>query len=854
MFKIPGRSKNVPESPLRLLYELNKVEAPRLQQGESLKAYKKLEELSDISIEMPAGSGKTLVGGYIAGYEIEANSHRVVYACATNQLANQTKELLDSYGLNTVLLIGKTSTFEYSDKMKYLNNKSIAVTTYSHIFNMNPFFDDPDVLIFDDAHAAENSISELWTVKIKKYEQSEIYNTFYKIVRSSISQSVQNKIDTESYGQNYSKIDIISHHNWYNKIDEIRSYLDTVAGGTNIFYGWSKLRELLEFCQIFINDKEIIIKPSYYPNQLHSSFSGAKKRIYMSATIGEPGDLEKIFSVKEITKISEFEGGLEKVSGRRLLLFPEDTFDSSLIENIVLTAINKQSRVLVLTSTNRDVENVKKWVEEKATKYKVFTKVDIEESLAIFKNSDHSILILANRYEGIDLKDAECRLQIMLDFPTSVGETELFLQNTIKASTVLSNKVAMRFTQALGRCTRSRNDFAAVMILGDSLKKYLFKREFKNLLPSEIHAELNLSLEQFEFFQEIDQWEASFDAFMKHGDEWKDAEEYLQEKTKLLNLEKSEIIQIGDYQNEIDFQYNIIEKKYEQAHRNIDIILKNLSGREGLEGYRAWWNYNKSIVYTLQENNDKSSEFVEKALFASNNKNWLVPHKLSSFEAKKCEFKSEEEEQIDYVIEFAQNQYGNSAIFNKKIERIRAKLYEGNPTEYEQAFVDLGKMLGYNAYKPNDKLSGVPDGVWQFGEISITFEIKSGRKNRQKVIPLEDISQAYRHREWLEMNRKVELDSIIPVMVEFDTMENDKAHNHIASKVFLFTVEDSHKLFDCISSIYRETIAKFDTISIDEVKLYLMKEFKSNNLFAELFVQNLRIRTISQMNEVNTSS
>lgn len=42
----------------------------------------------------------------------------------------------------------------------------MAVTTYSSLFNTNPFFDDADALIVDDVHAAENYISDLWSLRV----------------------------------------------------------------------------------------------------------------------------------------------------------------------------------------------------------------------------------------------------------------------------------------------------------------------------------------------------------------------------------------------------------------------------------------------------------------------------------------------------------------------------------------------------------------------------------------------------------------------------------------------------------------------------------------------------------------
>ena len=42
------------------------------------------------------------------------------------------------------------------------------VTTYSSLFNTNPFFDNADVLIVDDAHAAEGYISRCWSLRVQR--------------------------------------------------------------------------------------------------------------------------------------------------------------------------------------------------------------------------------------------------------------------------------------------------------------------------------------------------------------------------------------------------------------------------------------------------------------------------------------------------------------------------------------------------------------------------------------------------------------------------------------------------------------------------------------------------------------
>jgi hypothetical protein len=43
-----------------------------------------------------------------------------------------------------------------------------VVTTFSGLFNVNPEFGDPDIIIVDDAHAAENYFANHWSVTVLK--------------------------------------------------------------------------------------------------------------------------------------------------------------------------------------------------------------------------------------------------------------------------------------------------------------------------------------------------------------------------------------------------------------------------------------------------------------------------------------------------------------------------------------------------------------------------------------------------------------------------------------------------------------------------------------------------------------
>ncbi|MEF2967404.1 DEAD/DEAH box helicase [Paenibacillus sp. M1] len=84
-------------------------------------------------------------------------NERVVYLCPTNQLVNQVvEEAKNKYDIHPIAFTGSNKNYNPLDKAAYRDAEAIAVTNYSSLFNSGPFFNNPNFIILDDAHAAEN--------------------------------------------------------------------------------------------------------------------------------------------------------------------------------------------------------------------------------------------------------------------------------------------------------------------------------------------------------------------------------------------------------------------------------------------------------------------------------------------------------------------------------------------------------------------------------------------------------------------------------------------------------------------------------------------------------------------------
>lgn len=97
------------------------------EQADVLRAYAAGHvESADVALELPTGSGKTLVGLLIAEWRRLAMGERVAFVCPTNQLARQTYEKSRGYGIEPVLLVGPSDDWDAASHSRFQQGEAVA--------------------------------------------------------------------------------------------------------------------------------------------------------------------------------------------------------------------------------------------------------------------------------------------------------------------------------------------------------------------------------------------------------------------------------------------------------------------------------------------------------------------------------------------------------------------------------------------------------------------------------------------------------------------------------------------------------------------------------------------------------
>ena len=286
----------------------------------------------------------------------------------------------------------------------------------------------------------------------------------------------------------------------------MRDFLDE-ALTNNLRFPWGMIRANLPACHIFLSWSVITIRPIIPPAMTHSPFASASQRIYMSATLGEGGDLERITGVRVIERLPAPEGWERQGSGRRFVLFPDFSLPRMTADYAIANVVGKSPRTLILTPDGNTAKRVTDLLDENCPSLNILTAGDIEASLDAFTTSDQAALVLAGRYDGLDLPGDACHLEVIYGLPSATDAQERFLFTRLGAHALLRDRIRTRLTQALGRCTRSATDHSVVIIAGERTLDFCLKSEYKSGFHPELQAEFEygFTASDFQFPDEFDE-------------------------------------------------------------------------------------------------------------------------------------------------------------------------------------------------------------------------------------------------------------------------------------------------------------------------------------------------------------
>jgi hypothetical protein len=587
---------------------------------------------------------------------------------------------------------------------------------------------------------------------------------------------------------------------------------------------------------------EVLLRPFVPPTRFHPAFEDAEQRVYLSATLGMAGELERSFGRRSVPRIAIPADWERHGSGRRLALLPGAGMDAGAATDFIRATIGGQPRALVLVPSYRQAEGVRELLPDD---WDVAGFEDVDDRLEPFRSTDQCALVLANRYDGIDLPGDACRMILVNGLPTGTHLQERFLYEAVGARSALRERIRTRLMQGMGRATRSRSDRAVVLLSGEDL--LMFIRDPNNLagLRAEQQAELKyglfLSAEGHDLASVVE-------SFLSADDEWAEAEEYLRQEAETVDLDAPEgARQLHEAAPE---EVRACEAGWRgepgQATAHAQAAVRRLTvGAVG--AYRtlwkvlaAHWAAQHAAVTGEPLDVRVAAELGRDAAASARTREWKPPLPEVAVSAEAEELDSRAVRIAEVLLPLSR-----SPRVDRYIEDLDAWIASDEAKTFERALERLGSMMGFDSVRPG--ASAAPDAAWRDGADQLLWEAKS-EQLEGGVVSARVVRQANSHPTWVQRQLDWESDATaVTFLVSPREGVEREAVAVAADHVHLCGLEGAREMAREVAEMWRELVPRVQGLTSTDAAELIAQQLAGRSLTTADIAGRLGSKRISDI-------
>jgi replicative superfamily II helicase len=405
----------------------------------------------DIIVKLHTGQGKTLIGLLILQSRLNEDVRPVVYLCPNNFLVDQTATQAAEFGFHCVVATGDSDLPD-----DFIDGKAILITSVQKLFNglskfgLGPRSIPIGTIVMDDSHACIDAIRDACVIKVDN--QHPAYSEILQLFGPELErQGAGSYADIRQ--QKYDAFLPIPYWDWTDKIPTVAQILSRRPQSNEVKFPWPVLRDKLEDCLCIVSGAGLEISPYLPPLHLFGSYDKARYRVFMSATVTNDSFLVKGLGLSKDVITNPLMDKNEKWAGEKMILIPS-LIDPALNRGKIVQVFAKpvpgrKSGVVALTPSFSTCQDWKGYGAQVADRSNIASYVER------LKNGDcEKTLVLANRYDGIDLPDRSCRILILDSTPFSEHLFDRYAERCRGDSEVIATRRARMIEQGLGRSVR----------------------------------------------------------------------------------------------------------------------------------------------------------------------------------------------------------------------------------------------------------------------------------------------------------------------------------------------------------------------------------------------------------------
>ena len=705
----------------------------RTSQQRVLKEYTKNHlDTSDLAIEMPTGEGKTLVALLIADYALD-QGQAVAYLTGTRQLADHAAREAKRLRLDAVQFAGG----QYGNEalLKYHEAESVGIMNYWVYFNADPTPQPADLIIFDDAHLAEQPLADMDTLRVSSIliDTAGLYKEICDIILTHTKAYEGLRSMRDGNADPATPPELISFQHW---IDANQSVYDCVHASDFISYGdgrfvWQRVRNKLDRCCLVISASGLEIRPYHPLTTLNKWYSDASQRLYMSATLGQMEDLQRRLGSNTIHKLNYSPPSSESMTGRRLLILRHSEKESGEVPVPEWTLKQIEcagGRAAWLCSSNAEADLIQEWLEDK--NFPVFRlQAGNEEIIQDWHKAVDGSLVTAGRYDGLDLIGDVCRLVIIPTIPHSNSELERFVTRYLGDASFTYHRIGQRITQAIGRANRAPDDYAMYLGLDPRFGKRLSYPDVMDSIPSDSRSVVVSALKLLDSgMDEIDRICSEF---------WSSKGKRLEDTRGLTTLKKrpgrrrQKSSETSTAMDEIQAVTELWIGDYSRAAAAAQRVADELS-QAGQVEHSGFWRYVEAHAHYCRNRKkdvSKAADVLRSATQDAPRTSWFA--RLARM-ADELSNSSSGINRLDSLFRAWDQELRDSGSVHQLYQRMsreRSHLL-GTHDQRCDALVALGRLSGVSGRRPDRREQAAPDCLWwwysKHREERRVWEVKTG--------------------------------------------------------------------------------------------------------------------------------
>lgn len=688
----------------------------------------------DLVIKTNTGGGKTIAGLLILQASLHEGKGPVLYVAPDSHLAARVVQEAENLGLRVVT---------EPDAAPFLSGGAICVTTMQILLNGRSRFGvlgsstrqpvKVGTVVVDDAHAALALAEQQTHLTIPASHPA--HAALLALFEDALSDQGQNAYMNIKDGDR-SAVLRVPFWTWRERQTEVLNVLRPHRMDNTFQWTWPLIADLLPLCQAIASADAIEIQPPCPPIEMIPTFAEADRRIYLTATLADDSVLVTHFNADPASVAASIVPESAADLGDRLVLAPHELIPGIDEDDIRAFAAGfaQSVNVVVLAPS---WPKAAKWLGY--AQRTVSKPTDISAVVEELKAGHVGLVVIVNRYDGIDLPDNACRVLVIDGLPFAYSGIERREAVALRDSDAMVTRQLQRLEQGMGRGVRSREDRCAVLLIDPRLTQLVARADIADRLSPATRAQLKLSRQiagELEgagvaalgtVVQQVIQGDAGFRTVSREA---------------LLGV-SYEPARVAPEAEHLRNAYNAaIAGRADEAAQHADRAVKAAlsNGDDRLAGWLG-----ETLASYLQP---VDAVRAQAALVAATGRNAAILRPITGASYEKVKPAAAQAQQAsDYLSKI----YPSGADLVLGVQAVLNDLVWDNDRtdDTEAALVDLAEHLGLAAQRPERDYGRGSDVLWMTGTLAYSvIEAKSGATG--SVIWKKDINQLAGSENWAQ--------------------------------------------------------------------------------------------------------